>query len=78
MRTYIVHVQKPKGTKFLGFRDRVAWYKSFLPNTTLDSGEPRLIYAYRHVISGFAAMLTPKEVQVMETMGCVLKRRGAT
>nr|XP_010919951.1 subtilisin-like protease SBT1.5 [Elaeis guineensis] len=68
MRTYIVHVQKPKGTKFLGFRDRVAWYKSFLPNTTLDSGEPRLIYAYRHVISGFAAMLTPKEVQVMETM----------
>ncbi|XP_008796316.2 subtilisin-like protease 4 [Phoenix dactylifera] len=68
MRTYIVHVQKPKGTKFLRFKDRVAWYKSFLPNTTVDSGEPRLIYAYRHVISGFAAMLTPKEVETMETM----------
>ncbi|XP_010919952.3 subtilisin-like protease [Elaeis guineensis] len=68
MKTYIVHVQKPKGTKFLRFKNRIAWYKSFLPNTTIDSGEPRLIYAYRHVISGFAAMLTPKEVEAMETM----------
>ncbi|EHA8589891.1 subtilisin-like protease SBT1.7 [Cocos nucifera] len=68
MQTYIVHVQKSKGTKFLHFRDRVNWYTSFLPNSTLDSGEPRMLYAYRHVISGFAARLTPEEVEAMEAM----------
>ncbi|XP_008796315.4 subtilisin-like protease [Phoenix dactylifera] len=68
MHTYIVHVEKPKGTKFLHFRDRVNWYTSFLPNNTLDSGEPRMLYAYRRVISGFAARLTPEEVEAMEAM----------
>ncbi|XP_072987338.1 subtilisin-like protease [Typha latifolia] len=74
IETYIVHVQKPQGTKFLRFRDRVNWYRSFLPNTTLiNSGEPRMIYAYRHVISGFAARLTRREVSTMEaTDGFVL------
>ncbi|XP_072956606.1 subtilisin-like protease [Typha angustifolia] len=74
IETYIVHVQKPQGTKFLRFRDRVNWYRSFLPNTTLiNSGEPRMIYAYRHVISGFSARLTRREVSTMEaTDGFVL------
>lgn len=76
MQTYIVHVQKSKGTKFLHFRDKVNWYLSFLPNSTLDSGEPRMLYAYRHVISGFAARLTPEEVEAMEAMdGFVLAHR---
>ncbi|KAG0495322.1 hypothetical protein HPP92_000013 [Vanilla planifolia] len=41
---------------------------SFLPNTTLSSGWPRLVYAYRQVITGFAAWLTQEEVNGMTTM----------
>ncbi|KAG1342506.1 subtilisin-like protease SBT1.2 [Cocos nucifera] len=65
-QTYIVHVEKPEGSEFLSSEDLESWHKSFLPNTTLDSGKPRLIYSYRDVISGFAARLTPHEVKAME------------
>ncbi|XP_029123817.1 subtilisin-like protease 4 [Elaeis guineensis] len=66
IQTYIVHVERPGGSEFLSSEDLESWHKSFLPNTTLDSGEPRLIYSYRDVISGFAARLTPHEVKAME------------
>ena len=65
-QTYIVHVQKPKGTKFLNLRERRNWYMSFLPNSTLDSGESRMIYTYSHAISGFSAVLTQEELEAME------------
>ncbi|KAJ0960897.1 hypothetical protein J5N97_001195 [Dioscorea zingiberensis] len=65
---YIVHVQRPKGKELLGDEDREAWHRSFLPNKTLDSGRPRLIYSYRDVIGGFAARLTKEEVKAMESM----------
>ncbi|KAJ0960901.1 hypothetical protein J5N97_001199 [Dioscorea zingiberensis] len=69
VHTYIVHVLRSEGSdEFLGDEDRETWHKSFLPNTTLDSGEPRLIYSYREVISGFAARLTSAEVRDMESM----------
>ncbi|KAJ0966509.1 hypothetical protein J5N97_023426 [Dioscorea zingiberensis] len=63
---YIVHVLKPEGAEFLGADDLQEWHKSILPNTTLDSGEPRLVFSYRRAISGFAARLTHDEVQAME------------
>ncbi|XP_073002511.1 subtilisin-like protease [Typha latifolia] len=72
MQTYIVHVQKPTNVRLLRFKDRINWYKSFLPNTTVDSGEPRMVYAYRHVISGFAARLTAQEAEAMRAMDGVL------
>ncbi|XP_072957646.1 subtilisin-like protease 4 [Typha angustifolia] len=65
MQTFIVHVQKPKSIKFLREVDRKNWHMSFLPNTTLDTGEPRLVYSYHRVISGFAARLTSDEVRLM-------------
>ncbi|KAH7672176.1 Peptidase S8 subtilisin-related protein [Dioscorea alata] len=68
VHTYIVHVQPHKENEFLGDEEREAWHKSFLPNTTLDSGEQRLVYSYREVISGFAARLTSKEVEDMKSM----------
>ncbi|XP_020267798.1 subtilisin-like protease SBT1.2 [Asparagus officinalis] len=40
---------------------------SFLPNATLDSSEPRMIYTYRHAISGFAAIFTPQELQSLKS-----------
>ncbi|KAJ8477197.1 hypothetical protein OPV22_020924 [Ensete ventricosum] len=68
LQTYIVHVEKPEGIEFLSSEDLQRWHESFLPNTTLDSGEPRLLYSYREAISGFAARLTAEEVRAMEAM----------
>ncbi|XP_039122261.1 subtilisin-like protease 4 [Dioscorea cayenensis subsp. rotundata] len=68
IQTYIVHVSKPKGSNFLGAEDLENWHKSFLPNSTLDTGEPRLLYSYKEAIGGFAARLTPEEVRAMKKM----------
>ncbi|KAJ0963706.1 hypothetical protein J5N97_028828 [Dioscorea zingiberensis] len=65
-QVYIVHVLKPEGVSFLGAEDLETWHKSFLPNTTLDTGEPRLLYSYKEAISGFAARLTLEEVNAMK------------
>ncbi|KAM0944982.1 putative tripeptidyl-peptidase II [Dioscorea sansibarensis] len=73
IKTYIVHVRKPEGTNFLGAEDLENWHKSFLPNTTLDTGEPRLLFSYKEAISGFAARLTPEEVRDMEKMDGFLR-----
>ncbi|KAK8963226.1 Subtilisin-like protease [Platanthera guangdongensis] len=71
---YIVHVRKPpvqtRGGGYLSrslhFRSLKNWYFSFLPNSTLSSGEPRMVYTYREVITGFAARLTADEAEAME------------
>lgn len=68
IETYIVHVDGIEDADLLSYEDRESWYMSFLPNTTLDSGEPRLLYSYRHVINGFAARLTREELKAMESM----------
>uniref|UniRef100_A0A1D1Y0K3 Subtilisin-like protease n=1 Tax=Anthurium amnicola TaxID=1678845 RepID=A0A1D1Y0K3_9ARAE len=67
-QTYIVHVNHPDPTKLSNPEDREAWYRSFLPVHPVDSGEPRLIYSYHKVVSGFAAWLTPRELQAMQKM----------
>ncbi|GLT78310.1 hypothetical protein SLA2020_498500 [Shorea laevis] len=54
LETFIVHVKKPEDGSFLD-----SWYNSFMPAN-------RLVYSYRHVISGFAAKLTAKEVEAMK------------
>ncbi|KAM0935452.1 putative tripeptidyl-peptidase II [Dioscorea sansibarensis] len=66
-KVYIIHVAEPNNTEFLHFTDRENWYKSFLPNTSLDSGDPRLLYSYHHVITGFAAKLTEDELEAVES-----------
>ncbi|PKU73028.1 subtilisin-like protease SBT1.2 [Dendrobium catenatum] len=67
LQTYIVHVKKAQ-LLYHSPSDLKRWHTSFLPNTTLFSGEPRLLYSYRHSITGFAARLTPQEANAMESM----------
>ncbi|KAG0486149.1 hypothetical protein HPP92_008244 [Vanilla planifolia] len=69
---YIIHVDRHKTHDLLGDEELESFHRSFLPNTTLDSGLPRLVYSYRHVISGFAARLTPNELDVIRSMPGVL------
>ncbi|KAH7691104.1 Peptidase S8 subtilisin-related protein [Dioscorea alata] len=77
--TYIVHVRRPKHDELLGDEDVEDWHRSFLPNSTLDTGEPRLVHSYRHAISGFAARLTSEEVRAMESMeGFLMARPSRT
>ncbi|XP_072999031.1 subtilisin-like protease 4 [Typha latifolia] len=73
--TYIVHVEQPESPEFLAAGDLRRWHESFLPNTTLDSGETRLIYSYHEVISGFAADLTAEEAIEMQSKDGVLDVR---
>lgn len=79
LQTFIVNVEEPEAVELLSSRELKQWHESFLPNATLDSGKPRLIYSYRHAISGFAAKLTPEEVRAMEAMeGFVYARPDTT
>nr|GME11073.1 subtilisin-like protease SBT1.7 [Ipomoea batatas] len=61
---YIVHVELPDG-----MTSRDSHYKSFMSSaleTSTDSSN--IIYSYQHVISGFAAKLSPDAVKAMEKM----------
>ncbi|KAL0542200.1 hypothetical protein IC582_022295 [Cucumis melo] len=68
LQTYIVHVKQPV-LEILGDTiDLQNWYTSFLPETIEASSDeqPRLLYSYRHVMSGFSARLTKEQVKAME------------
>ncbi|XP_037481784.1 subtilisin-like protease 1 [Triticum dicoccoides] len=62
LSTFIVHVQTEENRVFGTADDRKAWYHSFLP----DHG--RLVHAYHHVASGFAARLTRQELEALSAM----------
>ncbi|CAD6263987.1 unnamed protein product [Miscanthus lutarioriparius] len=59
LRTFIVHVQPQEEHVLATPDDRTAWYRSFLPE------DDRLVHAYHHVASGFAARLTQRELDVL-------------
>ncbi|RLM65165.1 subtilisin-like protease SBT1.7 [Panicum miliaceum] len=59
LQTFIVHVQPAENHVFGTADDRAAWYRSFLPE------DGRLLHAYHHVASGFAARLTRRELDAM-------------
>ncbi|KAM0847744.1 hypothetical protein ACQ4PT_054837 [Festuca glaucescens] len=60
--TFIVHVQPQANHVLDTADDRKALYQSFLP----DHG--RLLHAYHHVTSGFAARLTQREVEAISAL----------
>ncbi|RXI01079.1 hypothetical protein DVH24_001313 [Malus domestica] len=61
LQTYI-----PVFSKFSVESDLDKWYQSFLSETTTISNQQRIVHAYRNVVTGFAAKLTPEEVKAME------------
>ncbi|KAG6431828.1 hypothetical protein SASPL_109913 [Salvia splendens] len=58
LETYIVHVD-PSDTSL---EELESWYRSFLGN----SNSSRIVHAYKHVIKGFAARLSPDEVAIIQ------------
>ncbi|KAL6883609.1 hypothetical protein ACP4OV_011023 [Aristida adscensionis] len=62
LRMFIVHVQPREGHVLATADDRTAWYESFLPE------DGRLRHAYHHVANGFAARLTPAELDAVSAM----------
>ncbi|KAB2622991.1 subtilisin-like protease SDD1 [Pyrus ussuriensis x Pyrus communis] len=66
LQTYIVFLEKPASSKFSEESDLDSWYQSFLPDTTTNLNQQRIVHAYRSAVTGFAAKLTPEEVKAME------------
>ncbi|KAL0373134.1 UNVERIFIED_CONTAM: Subtilisin-like protease SBT1.7 [Sesamum calycinum] len=75
-QTYIVHVNLPADQVPGESQDLETWYRSFLPEVTANSeGPSRIRHAYRNVITGFAAKLSPEEVKEMEKKAGFLHAR---
>ncbi|KAK9057841.1 hypothetical protein SSX86_022679 [Deinandra increscens subsp. villosa] len=72
-KTYIVHLTSPETQP----QDIEEWYNSFLLKVDSGSnGEPKMVYAYRHVITGFAAKMSADQAKMMENLtGGVLSVR---
>ncbi|XP_010317342.2 subtilisin-like protease 4 [Solanum lycopersicum] len=68
LETYIVQLELPDDFVLSDSKDSYLWHQSFLPKTSANSDlSSRIIYSYRHVFNGFAAMLSSDEVKMMET-----------
>ncbi|OAY59915.1 subtilisin-like protease 3 [Manihot esculenta] len=66
LNTYIVLLKKPEAGVFTESKDLDSWYQSFLPVNTFSSDQQRMVHSYHHVVTGFAAKLTPEDVRAME------------
>ncbi|PWA45978.1 Peptidase S8/S53 domain-containing protein [Artemisia annua] len=73
LKTYIVHLNSPQGLEFSQPHQLEEWYYSFLSEVAFSTNErPKLVYAYRRVITGFAAKMSADQANVMENLGGVL------
>ncbi|KAI3792532.1 hypothetical protein L2E82_06414 [Cichorium intybus] len=74
--TYIVQLSSPSDHTFAQSEDLESWYHTFLPTTATDSDEePRMVHAYRNVLTGFAVKLTLDQVKEMEEKDGVISVR---
>ncbi|KAL8557000.1 hypothetical protein ACS0TY_004467 [Phlomoides rotata] len=70
--TYIVHLEPSDGKAFTHSEELESWYNSFLSL----GGKTRIVHTYKNVMKGFAAKLSPHEVQmIQEYEGFVHARR---
>ncbi|KAK9052694.1 hypothetical protein SSX86_029324 [Deinandra increscens subsp. villosa] len=69
LKTYIVHLSSPEAQP----RDIEEWYNSFLLKVASGSNEePKMVYAYHHVVIGFAAKMSADQAEMMENLTGVL------
>jgi subtilisin family serine protease len=68
LQTYIVYLKKLEGRIAMELsEDLESWHQSFLPLSTESlNQQPRMVYSYRNVATGFVARLTDEEVKAME------------
>ncbi|XP_028762752.1 subtilisin-like protease SBT1.2 [Neltuma alba] len=66
LQTYIVHVKKSDDVASLRYEELHNWYHSLLPATAQTQNQQRMVFSYKNVVSGFAAMLTPEEAKALE------------
>nr|XP_043633224.1 subtilisin-like protease [Erigeron canadensis] len=74
LKTYIVHLTPPEGQEFTQPHELERWYDSFLSKAAYNSKDdkPMMVYAYHHVIIGFAAQMSKEQAKHMEIMSGVL------
>ncbi|KAJ8511734.1 hypothetical protein OPV22_002168 [Ensete ventricosum] len=70
LKAFIVHVKRPENLSFSVAEQWTGWYSSLLSLASLeanatDFARSRVIYSYRHVVTGFSALLTEREVEAM-------------
>ncbi|KAF5801962.1 putative cucumisin [Helianthus annuus] len=76
LKTYIVHLSLPEGQDFPRAHEIEEWYNSFLSKIPSRPNEkPKMVYAYRHVITGFAAKLSVDQAEALENLSGVVSVR---
>ncbi|KAD3641880.1 hypothetical protein E3N88_31104 [Mikania micrantha] len=69
LKTYIVYLSSPDHQT----HETEEWYNSFLSKVASRSNEkPVMVHAYSHVVTGFAAKMTPDQAETMENLSGVL------
>ncbi|KAL6010745.1 hypothetical protein ACLOJK_001187 [Asimina triloba] len=66
-RTYIIHMEK--SSKPATFDTHHSWYTSLISSLSEDGGIPAShLYTYNHVMDGFSAVLSPGQLEKLESM----------
>ncbi|KAI3694138.1 hypothetical protein L1987_77099 [Smallanthus sonchifolius] len=69
LKTYIVQLSLPEGQDFSQVNEIEEWYNSFLSKIPSRSNEkPEMVYAYRHVITGFAAKMSVDQAKAIKNL----------
>ncbi|XP_065029203.1 subtilisin-like protease 4 [Musa acuminata AAA Group] len=73
LKAFIVHVKRPENLSFSVAEQWTGWYSSLLSLASLEANDTefarsRVIYSYRHVVTGFSALLTEREVEAMSKL----------
>ncbi|GJU92045.1 peptidase S8/S53 domain-containing protein [Tanacetum coccineum] len=74
LKTYIVHLDSPEFPQPRQERANEWYYNSLLSKITSQENS-KIVYAYHHVITGFAAQMSAKEAKAMKNMTQVLSVR---
>ncbi|KAK1408727.1 hypothetical protein QVD17_40737 [Tagetes erecta] len=73
LKTYIVHLSLPEGQDFSKVHQMEEWYNSFLSQIASRSNEkPKMVFAYRHVITGFAAQMSEDQAELTKNLSGVV------